>query len=262
MSEKSVAPAIVVFNPKTREEHLKKLKEAVNRFHQDQMEIAFMLRDIAEGQCDDGKKFYEAYGYEDFRSFCEGELGMGERKGYYLLSVVRETMKSSLDEEKVRKLEWTKASVLAEASKKHVMTESNADEWYTKAASSSYRDLRDSLDTELKKRGKTATQKKTSKTGEDIFVVNIGLFQDQYENWQLALQKAKVMTDSTSEPHLIDTIASCFLSESYDTKRDSLQTICERVERAFGVKLVAVDPESQDILHGEDFAASMDAEDE
>jgi len=248
-----------VFTKPERDAHVSLLKDAVAYLNDRQFQVACLLRDIAEGECEDGNPFYTAYGYADFKAFCEGELEMSERKGYYLLGVVKETANGALSEDRVRSMPWTKVTLLAEASKKKVLTDANAEAWYSKAESLSYRDLRKSLDSALSSKVKTV-QKKTTSSGEEINIVRVGLFNDQYENWQLALQKAKVMTNSDSESHLTDTIATCFLSDCYDSKRDSVATVCARFERSFGIKIVAIDPESMSILFGEDFASNMNVE--
>jgi hypothetical protein len=86
---------------------------------------------------------------------------------------------------------------------------------------------------------------------EEVQIFRVGLFKDQWENLQVALKKAEAITGSDKTPWLLDCICLSFNSEAFTDKDGGLDEVCRRVERVFGVKLLAFKAEDEQIVFGE-----------
>jgi len=200
---------------------------------------------------------WKAWGYPTFDEYCERELGFRERKGYHLLSIYEVTAKGILRPADVEKLGWSKASVIAPLASAGVITIENAHKWVETGEKSSYDELRIKVRLAKNKAKEKANDEGSRQTSpETVYTLRIGLFKDQWENVQIALKKAEKMTGSDKLPWQLDCIAMAFNSEAFRTEDEALDEMCRRIERAFGVRLIAakVEGDKSQIVFGERLA--------
>ncbi len=67
-------------------------------------------------------------GYESFKDFVEGTLGMKYRKAMYLVGIYNNLVESGVAWDKVKAIGWTKLKEIA-----HLLTDENVDEWVERA---------------------------------------------------------------------------------------------------------------------------------
>lgn len=211
---------------------------------------------------------WKDWGYDSFDDYCQRELGFRERKAYYLLNLHRQTSPMGpLPRSGVESMGWTKASLLAPLAKKGLINEQNVDKWVARATEASYDELRVLTKAEKRNAEKKAEKlKDLSQESSDeeeqevvdaeVFIFRVGLFREQHLNWNEALRRARVITGSDKKPHLVDVIALAFNSEAFDTRETALDEICNRVERAYGVRLIALNNDGK-AVHGNDVVGEI-----
>jgi len=222
------------------------LKEIVEKSY---LELGKFLKLIAKAVTQEGIPVYRSWGFQTFAAYCEQELGFKERKANHLALIYAQTEEGPFPKKWAEQVGWSKMSLLAPLAAKGIITEGNVKPWMERVEKSSFADL-----TEIAKKAREKAEKKKAKqegleipsreeVPESIHVIRIPLYDDQWENWNIALDKARKITGSDKLPWLIDCIAMAFNSEGFDTRKEGLDEVCRRVERVFRVKLVAFDEE-------------------
>lgn len=191
--------------------------------------------------------------FSDFKEYCEGECGISQRKGRYLVSIYEKFVKDlDLPKEILMDLEWSKA--------KELISIINAENWkdlLDETADMSVRQVK-----ELVASRKPTTEGKPGKEGDVPEVtkpVTFKLAPEQLENVTNALKIAEGMSGSDKRGNQLDLICSDFVGTSAGASGvegglAKLDIIIKNVERAFGVKLevTEVDEERYSELEGEE----------
>lgn len=203
------------------------------------------------------KPLWKTWGYPSFDAYCERELGFREQKGYRLLSIYEVTTKGILRPADVERLGWSKASVIAPLANSGIVTIENAHKWVETGENSSYDELRTKARlAKNKAKEKADSSGSRQESPETVYTLRVGLFKEQWENLQVALKKAEKLTGSDKLPWQLDCIAMAFNSEAFRTDEEALDEMCRRIERAFGVRIIAakVDGDKNQIVFGERLA--------
>lgn len=209
---------------------------------------------------------YKNWGFQDFDEYCERELGFRGRKGYYLMGAYRQIDRGNLPKDTIQRLGWSKAALIAPLAEAGLINGDNGEKWVDKVKDKSSTEVR-AMVKHARDKSSGAAHGRSSAVGaaggatspEELYHFKVALFKDQYSNLQTAIAKAKTITGSDKMPWLIDCIAMAFNSECYSEHIDALEETLKRVERVFGVKLLAVKDDTQRVVFGERLAAMINA---
>jgi hypothetical protein len=205
------------------------------------LELGKYLDTIAKRQVEGGKPIYKLWGFKSFDEYCERELGFRERKANHLANIFRKTIEGPLPKDAVEKTDWSKMAMVAPLVDKGVITDDNAEKWMKKIEGKSFEEVRTMTKSAIDKSKEKASKSGKTKTApEEIHILRVPLFKDQWKNAQIALNKAQTMTDSDKLPWQMDCIFLSFNSETFTSKEQALDEICRRAERVFGVKILAL----------------------
>ena len=248
----AVEKTAAIVTAKEADEIRKRLNELRGSVEAGYFEMGKLLHDVKEKVTEENKPLWKVWGFDTFDRYCEEELGFRERKGHYLLSIYKNTVEGPLTQEAVEVLGWSKASILAPLANDGIITGENAKKWMDKAKDSTFEELRSMTRLARKKSEKKSDGGGDKQTApEEVQIFRVGLFKDQWENLQVALKKAEAITGSDKTPWLLDCICLSFNSEAFTDKDGGLDEVCRRVERVFGVKLLAFKAEDEQIVFGE-----------
>lgn len=217
----------------------------------------------------DGRQLFKIWGYSSFDQFCERELGFRQRKAYHLMNIYDVAVKGPFSPDFIEAIGWSRASVLAPLVKKGIITEENADNWQNAAEGKSFEELRVISKMAQEDAGESGNNdspdgRPDSLQGEvtapdEVYVLRVPLFTEQWENAQTALKKAERITGSDKMPWQLDCIFTAFNAEVFDTGAEALDEVCNRIERAFGVKIVAFDAQEESVVFGDQVARMIAA---
>jgi len=219
-----------------------KAKELVLRAEQTYMQLAETLAEIRDKKLflklddKDGKP------YQSFETYVEHELNMAGRKAWYLLNVHDKMIVDlKIPKARLEEISFSKAreivSVIDEAK--------DAEFWIEKAKVTDYPQLLKEVQDERRKTG-------VSKKGEITYKLNFTLFEDQYKNWEQAKKQAAKDAESDKEGHLFDLILTSYLAGealSKDVDDAGLKRIFNSLERVYGISLMAVKDEGDEIIY-------------
>ena len=101
----------------------------------------------------------------------------------------------------------------------------------------------------------------TTNPPETIHRITIGLYDEQFKNYERAMRAASALAESDKTGHLLDMICLEFNAQ-YASKEggDRLKAIKRYVammERVFGVRVIVIDPDSDAVLAGKDMAKEL-----
>jgi hypothetical protein len=100
----------------------------------------------------------------------------------------------------------------------------------------------------------------TNDPPQEIHRVTVGLFLDQFENWERALETARQISGSDKTGNCLDLICTEFNAQyagKHPPKSQALKRYIAMIERAFGVRIIALNPDSDEILAGKDTAKEL-----
>lgn len=244
----------------------KRLVELKGVIESSYLEVGKLLGEVCEKTLEGGKNLWKYWGFESFDEYCEREMGFRQRKGYHLLSIYKQCISGPIPKDDFEKIGWSKASILAPLVSSGVITEENVHRWMEKAKEKTYDELRS-----MTKLAKTKSEEKAkedaangvegsaARVPEEIHIVRIPLYKDQFENYQVAMKKAETITQSDKTAWLMDCICLHFNSEACTTKTDALEIICQRIERVFSVKIIALADENKQVVFGERLAQMLES---
>lgn len=226
-----------------------------------------------------GERLYNNWGFSSFKDYCEKELGMSRSKGYDLIDLYRQSKAGYVTSKQVESIGWAKIAKLIPLIKDGIITRQNINKWLKAIEDKNFEEVRHTaqlaqikakekreraeeqkeIEEEEEEEEKTPKKKKTKKkkkeeeqiAPEEIYTEHISLYKDQYETEQLALQKAKNITGSDKRPWLFDCIFTSFLSEGFSTKEDALEAMCQRIERVFSVRIIALHDKTKEVVFGD-----------
>lgn len=191
---------------------------------------------------------YKVLGYESMQELCEKCFRFKYRKGYYLANVYAKIKSKKISEGDLKNLGWFKTGVLASLIDKNVITDKNIEVWKKTAMEKSQEEFQAAVSEALEI---VKTEKIAHDVPPEIFIYRVGLYKEQWNNWQLALANARKLSKSDKEPHLVDMIALSFNSECANSMDDFLSVICERLERVYGVEIYVKKVSDGKVLYGE-----------
>jgi len=251
------------------------------------VELGKMLTVVCDGEVKDKGRVYRTWGFDSFQNYCERELGMSRSKGYDLICLSRQSDAGILSPKEVESIGWAKVVKLLPLINDGSITKQNISKWLKTIEDKSFEEVRkithlaqlkaqekraeqgedeeveeEEVEDEEDAAGVTASTRAAGKSSvvkqtsaqispEEVYNLHVPLYKDQWANAQLALKKAENVTGSDKIPWLMDCIFTNFLSEGFSTKEQALEVMCQRIERAFSVKLIAMHDKSQQVVFGE-----------
>jgi hypothetical protein len=246
------------------------------------VELGRRLSIVNDMTAENGKRIYKIWGYASFSDYCERELGIFKSKGYDLISLYKHAEEGIFTDKQVETIGWSKVTPLLPLVRAGIITKQNAAKWLLKIEGKTFDEVKQIANLAREKvkdrmgetaegggKSDTADSKDTpdlpaatttisgSVSPEEIFTLRIPLYKDQWENVQVALKKAEKITGSDKQPWLLDCIALAFNSEAFSTKEESLEVLCKRIERVFGVDIVALHSKTKQVVFGDRLAKML-----
>ena len=243
------------------------------------LELGRRLAIVNERMAENGKRIYKVWGYASFADYCERELGIFRSKGYTFITLYKHSQGGLLTSKQVEDIGWSKVTPLLPLIKEGVITKQNILKWLSKIEGKTFDEVREIASLARQKAkvlqdeeksaitegvtednddadvGNEAPSKTTVSSSaiapEEIYTLRIPLYKDQWENVQVALKKAERITGSDKQPWLLDCIALAFNSEAFSTKEESLEVLCKRIERVFGVDIIALHSTTKQTVFGD-----------
>lgn len=231
------------------------------------------------------KPLYQRWGHNSFAEYAEHELSLHRRKAErlrrigYMLNVDLAGMDKIL-KSKLVGVGWSKLRELT-----RVLTLKNAAEWIEVADRVSYPVLMEEIAKYLQKKAEKDEKKAARKAvnastpsstpddeasedekededeeddpilppSEKYRLTNFLLFEEQYEIVRGALERAAELSQSSKKGHNLTMICTDFLATN-DFKAGSdpkaVSRYLAKIEQLFGLKLIAVNPKSGDVMYG------------
>jgi len=220
--------------------------------------LATVVRCPVEG----GRYAYKVWGFSSFDDYCERELGFRRKKAQHLVNIYQKTSSGAIPKGAAEKIDWSKMAMIVPLVDKGVIDATNVEKWMADIEGKSFAEVRGmtKLAVEKSKQKSQASSSSASTTvsPEEVYILRIPLYKGQWENVQVALKKAEAISGSDKTPHQLDCIALSFNSEGFTTRSDSLDEICRRAERVFGVSLIAIDTDDGNkVVFGDSLAAML-----
>lgn len=205
----------------------------------------------------DGEPLFQVWGYATFDDYAETELSMKRGKAYYLAQIWGELhVSAKIPESKIAQIEWSKAKQLAPLAKSGGLTEKNIDDWVKKAQTQPVHQF-----TEEIKSAKAAHVSGTANPPEVIHRVTVGLYEEQFKNYERAIQAASVLAESDKVGHLWDMIClefnAQYAGQQKIDRHKAIKRYVAMMERAFHVKVIVLDADSESILAGKGLAKEL-----
>jgi hypothetical protein len=266
IQEVSAEPEVLTITAAESDIIRKRLVELKGVIESSYLEVGKLLSEVCDKKLPNGKQLWSYWGFASFDEYCEREMGFRQRKGYHLLNIYKQCISGPIPKADFEEIGWSKASILAPLVSSGVINDENVHRWMDKAKEKTYDELRTM--TKLAKTKSEEKAKEDSANGvegsaarvpEEIHIVRIPLYKDQYENYQVAMKKAEIITQSDKTAWLMDCICLHFNSEACTTKTDSLDEMCRRIERVFSVKVIALSDENKQVVFGERLAQMIES---
>lgn len=200
---------------------------------------------------------YQVWGYATFDDYAETELGMKRGKAYYLAQIWGELhVKAQIPEAKIAQIDWSHAKELAPLAKAGGITKQNVDDWVQKARIQPVHQFAQEV-----KSAKAAHVSGTANPPEVIHRITVGLYEEQFKNYEAAMAAAAALAESDKTGHLWDMICLEFNAQYAGQKTGDRNKAIKRyvamMERVFGVRVIVIDPDKDAILAGNDIAKEL-----
>ena len=174
--------------------------------------------------------------YASFDEYCQEEIGLKKRTGYYLISIYKKfVMELDLPRAVLKDLEWSKAKELV-----NIISAENAGDLLDKISGMSLSQVKNFVSDHKKiaKGEKPDAEREPAETKKKIqFNLNV----DQLQNVNEALEIAGSLTDSDDKNKQLDMICAEFkagtVGMGLEGALSKLDIIIKDIERAFGVKI-------------------------
>jgi len=255
----------------------RRCKELAKELDTGYMEMARLLYQVYDTPVDGDPKnraWFREWGYATFGDWSEAELGIHQRQAERLKRVgwVLEVELRGLDprvKQEIIHLGFSKVRELV-----RVLTVKNAADWVARALECSYPEL-----THVIQKYESAQEQRRDEleaAGEDpddhmddddeippaerFEFQHFKLFEPQLENVLAALQRASELTKSDKKGHNLDMICMDFLATNDFLKADDPRAkarFVAKMERLLGVRLVMIDPDTNDVMYGLDSLEAM-----
>jgi len=268
MSKNEVVPvkAEVVEHVQLTQTQAEKLRDDVlkakHKMEEGYFELGGKLKDVMRSYTGE-KPVYHSWGYKSFDDYCQRELGFHQRKGYYLIEAHHKIAAGLLPQSVFKEIGFAKTIALSPLIDEGILDKSNASKWIEDTKTKNLEEVKgmvklktneaQSSKTTTTKTTTTRTSKSSAKSPEPVHIYRVALYDEQWENLQTALAKARTLTESNkqSDTWLVDCIAMAFNSEAFNSKTEALDEILKRVERVFSVKCIAIHDKNHEVVYGE-----------
>lgn len=256
----------------------RRCKELAKELDTGYMEMARLLWQVYDVPVDGDSKnrgWFREWGYDSFGDYAEAELGIQQRQAERLKRVVwvLEAELQGLDprvRHEIIKLGFSKVRELC-----RVLTVKNAADWVARAQECSYPELVHVIQTYEKAGEKRRDELEAAGEDPDDYMdvdddeippverfefQHFKLFEPQAENVRAALQRASELTKSDKKGHNLDMICMDFLATNDFLKADDPKAkarFVAKMERLLGVRLVMIDPDTNDVMYGLDSLEAM-----
>lgn len=172
------------------------------------------------------KEFHLEWGFNDFREYCDAELGVDYRKAMYLVDIWDKIKGLGLPKGRVAKLGWTKMKDIAA-----VINEKNAKEWLDKAEKMTSRELTEAV--------KIIRKKDTSGTSvPTVTTMTLRMSESEANVITEAIEEAKKLIENDNSVVALEMICQDWL-EAKGTQPE-VTTITDHVdylEKVYGVTI-------------------------
>jgi hypothetical protein len=204
----------------------KQIKDVMAAVDEDHMSLAALLAEAYN------KKYWEEWGFEDFKLYCADELDVQWRKAYYFVDIWNKVEEFNLDVKEVQKVGWTKMKEIAT-----VITKRNYKGLMKKAQSMNAKDFIDEVRVlRTKQKGKDPRPVTTT--------INLKANEDEAKTILEAISEAKKLTESANDTVALEMICSDWLEDKGAVPEATpLESKIDFLEKAYGVKLQVVDEE-------------------
>lgn len=241
-----------------------------------------------DGSMRNRSALFEKWGYKSFGDYCDQEVGIQKRTGenlkyaYYWFAIQLELPESTIAE--LISIGRSKVYLLS-----GIATRDSVGIWIDKAKELTFEELKKvikaakavsagkNIDTEERDQDQTsmfddprpASEPKSEPSMADISkpltkpemttTVQLGLYPEQMETWQLAFKKAQSLSNSEKIGHNLELICQDFLSNNdfSKVKEKDRSAYIAKMERRLGVLIIAIDPNSGKPVHGRDLLHRM-----
>lgn len=270
----------------------KQLSTAIDRGELELAEILWTVYDTPiDGDANRGP-VWAGWGFDSFAHYAEEELGLKRRKAERLRQIwmnVEVRLKDRVDrklKKRLYNLGWTKVREIAP-----LLTPKNFEKWVKMAEEKTYADLtahtkvfRERVAEARERRDRirlfeTVEETDEYKEEEDLLdtikddphemhmqVMGVRMDEDQRETVDRALAQAAKVTGSDQRSRNLSLICLDFVAHSGLDKKGSnpVARYMSRLEQSTGVRIIAVDPETKDVVYGmgalNDLAGEIDDE--
>lgn len=199
------------------------------------------------------ESIFQRWGYSNFDQYVETEVEMTVRTAQYLVAMYRWFMydiEGDISDERrekivgeVRKLGWTKARHLI-----GITNSENIDDWLKKAQEMSSSDLqKESKRALLEKEGGDPDDVK------DVKRMTFAFLDDQHVPVEQALELAGAIAESDKKGHLLSLVCMDYVATNMAQKEAGQKNrgkYLDRIGAQFGVKIMAVDKNTNEVVHG------------
>lgn len=255
----------------------KRAKELVSTLDTGYMELARILYQVYDTPVEGDPRrsgVYTTWGYQSYADYAERELGLHRKKAERLRRIwfVLEIQCKDLDpqvKQRVVNLGFAKVRELVK-----VLSPRNAENLVSQAETMNYKQLEVVVADEGRRQGLAEAvlgggddgpgplpeesentlphPDDTQATIELPTSENFQLFPKQLLNVRLALQRAAELSNSNKKGHQLDLICTDFLATNDVMAGDSDKRLryVAKIERTVGLKLIAVDPDTNEIVYG------------
>jgi hypothetical protein len=211
---------------KRSQEVRKKIRDTIEAVEADHMALAALLAEAYN------KRYWEEWGFEDFKVYCADELDVQWRKAYYFVDIWNKVEEYNLDVKEVKAIGWTKMKEIAT-----VMTKRNYKGLMTKAKKMSAKDFIDEIKImRAKQKGKDPRPVTTT--------IQLKANEDEAKTILEAISEAKKLTESGNDTVALEMICSDWLEDKGAVPEATpLESKISFLEKAYGVKLSVVEEE-------------------
>ena len=177
--------------------------------------------------------YYIRWGYDNFKEYCETELGVQYRKARYLVGIAQVIKDLSIAWEDVEGVGWTKMRTLIPILKEQGIV----GDWFDIAKNYSVKELE-----ALVKDAKLGFDI-TAVGGDRIVTLTFNMTPEQSEIITEALDSAKKVSETTDNVLALEQMAYDYVMGQGEVEKVSLEALIKFAEKAYGVQLGVLDRE-------------------
>jgi hypothetical protein len=161
--------------------------------------------------------------YESFKAYVEENMAFKVRKAGYLMALYNGLVEANVKWEEVAHIKWLKLAAIAP-----ILTEENKGEWIAKAEVATLLQIREMVAAYKKA---TVTDEGKDKVTNDFKPITLKFHPDQYEQFRMALDKAKAEAQTEFDNVAAEAIATGYLTGSVQIAKStmSLKEMMEQV---------------------------------